>query len=373
MYKLAFNILLIVSFLGTSTLRAIDLSSFKREYSKEIKKDFKFFGTELVSLNNQFGKISVETWSKDRVKLAIEIKVKAENESQAQKIFKRISIQFNNASDLIEAITVVHKEEKSWWQWSSENTNFEINYTVFMPARASLIVKNKYGDVYLGELTGVVDLDLKYGNYQCDGFTDDCTFSFKYSEGRINYAKQISGDIKYGSLTLIDADELIIESKYSNIDITTIGNIKAETGYDNYIINKVGECILNGKYNNVSINNADVLFVNSKYSKFDIGSVLSYLSFDVSYSEVNINHTDPSFSDIRLQGRYSDFDLTLGRNTSFQLDAKSEYAGITYPRDLTISHEREQSSVQEVKGWVGNQSAPMIKARLKYGSLKLRK
>lgn len=373
MYKSVFNILLFVSFLGIHSLHADGVLTVKREYSKEIKKDFKYHGSEDVSLDNQFGKISVETWAKDRVKLAIEIKVKAVNENEAQRIFNRISVQFNNSNDLIEAITIIKKEEKHFWNWSNDNTNFEINYVVFMPAEADLVVNNKYGDVYLDELSGKVNLHLKYGNYQCDGFTEDCTFSLKYSDGVINKAAFLSGDLKYGSLKLLEAEELSIESKYSNIEIQSVGNVKAETGYDNYIIGKVGECIINGKYNNVSVNDVDVLFTNSKYSNFEIGKIKSYMNFDVAYSEVLVGYIDGSFSDIRLLGQYSDFDLKLDKNVDFQLDAKSEYAGITYPRSMMVSYEKEQSSIHEVIGGVGNSNASKIKARLKYGSLKLRK
>ena len=372
MYKLAFNIFLFISFLGVSHLQASSNIS-KRAYSKEIKKDFKYNGNELVSLNNQFGKINVETWTKDRVKLSIEIKVKAENEDKAQRIFNRISIQFNNASDLIEVVTVINKEEKSWWNWSNENTDFEINYLVFMPANANLLVNNKYGDVYLAQLEGQVDMHLKYGNYLCDGFSEDGTFELKYSDGIIKKGKQLTVDLKYGSLELLEAEELNINSKYSNVSISDIANVKAETGYDNYDIENIEEFILNGKYNNIILDEAQVVFVTSKYSHFDIGHIENYLSFDVEYSEVNINSIAPAFNEVRLQGRYSDFDLNLDENANYQLDAKSEYAGITYPRAMKVLYEKEKSSVHEVKGGTGGNNSPVIKARLKYGSLKIRK
>ncbi len=352
---------------------AAKTSTGKREYSKEIKKDFRYYGSEMVSLENQFGKVSVETWQKNHVKIAIEIKVKAENESKAQKIFDRIKIQFMDSNDLIGAITLINKEEKSWWDWSNENTDFEINYAVFMPADANLSVNNKYGDVYLASLNGSVKMSLKYGKYQCDGFSDDCQLILKFADGTVNLAKNMTAELKYGSMKLLKAEELKVDSKYSNIEIKNIINVKAETGYDNYKIHEVEEFILNGKYNNITIDKVQVLFANSKYSHFDIGHVDNFVSFDVAYSEVKIDFVNPTFNEIRLQGRYSDFDIDLAESTNYQLDAKSEYAGIIYPQTMKVSYEKEKSSLHEVLGGTGAEGSPIIKARLKYGSLKIRK
>ena len=55
------------------------------------------------------------------------------------------------------------------------------------------------------------------------------------------------------------------------------------------------------------------------------------------------------------------------------MDAAATYAGISYPRTLTVTYELEKNSSHEVKGYQGSQNAgAVINARLSYGGLKVR-
>ena len=61
----------------------------------------------------------------------------------------------------------------------------------------------------------------------------------------------------------------------------------------------------------------------------------------------------------------------MASDANYELDANATYAGIGYPRALNVIYEKEKMNAHEVKGTVGS-SGGTIKARLKYGALKVR-
>jgi len=346
----------------------------KREFSKEINKEFDISSDGTTSLTNKYGVVNVKTWDRNRVKITVTIIVNARNESSADEVFDRISIEFSNSASTVSAETVIESQKEGWFSgWSNnDNADFSINYEVFIPATNNLELSNKYGNAVVAAIEGKGDISVKYGNFELEGLGEDSRIYLGYGKGMLEKAGDISTSVSYSSMTMKDVKDVELDTKYSNITISQADDVEAETKYDNYRLGRIRDFSNMGKYDNIEIQQADKVEVNSKYTNVVVDQLRRTLDLDMQYGGGRVNQVVAGFSEITLEGRHSDFKIYLDSDCKYRMDASSSYAGINYPSDMEVQYEVEKGTSHEVKGQ-NNGAGGLIKARLTYGGLKVTK
>jgi len=165
----------------------------REEFTKTIKKEFDITKTGEIGISNQFGKVEINTWNKNRAKFSIVIAVRTSSESKAQEIFDRIDIDFANGSDYVKAVTEIGSQRSKWgWGgWSgNNNADFAINYEVFVPKSVALDIT-------------------------ADGFTGSLEFEMAHGNGTIVMANSLDADISH-----------------SNIRFKKLGNVQLEAAHN---------------------------------------------------------------------------------------------------------------------------------------------
>lgn len=374
--KLAYRftcLLLLVGFLVTTTDATADRIS-KQEFSKTVKKEFDITSDGTTILHNKYGKIDVQTWTKNRVKVDVTITVRANTESEAQEVFERVSIDFSNGMDFVKAQTEIAAQQKSsWWGWEENKSDFSINYEVFMPATNSVEVSNKYGDTQIAAIEGAANLSLKYGNFNAESFGGATKIDFAYGNGKVNKSENVTSDIKYARMEFQEVAQMEMMSKYSNITIAQANKIRSNTKYDTYSIGKVEAFQNMGKYDNLNIDYAEDVIIDSDYTEVNIAKVGNSIDLELEYGGANIDQITRGFSDVRLVGSFADFKVNVEDGANYRMEATANYAGIRYPENLNVTYEKERGTYHEVEGHAGEKNArSFIKARLDYGGLKVR-
>lgn len=347
-------------------------SQARREFSKTIKKEFEISTDGTTGIYNKYGTVNIHTWDRNRVKVEVMIVVKASGEEVAQSIFDRIDVNFSNSSNYVSAKTEISSTSKSWWKDNNNKADYSINYEVWMPPSNQLELEAHYCDSKVAPLEGNATVQVKYGNLIMEGLGDELNLSLAYGTGTVNRVGNATIKSAHCTLTLMEAKDLEIESKYSTISVEKAGDIRCDTKYDTYKLGQVGEFRNTGKYDNLEIQKAESVFLDSDYTHFFARSISKNIDLEMSYSDVTVEELTRGFSVANLLGEYSDFKLGIASGANYELDANATYAGIGYPRDLTVVYEKEKMNAHEVKGHMGS-SGGVIKARLKYGALKVRK
>ncbi|KAA3637540.1 MAG: hypothetical protein DWQ02_06540 [Bacteroidetes bacterium] len=344
-----------------------------RKYTKEIKREFSITPRGDVHISNKYGQVDIRTWEKNRVKVTVEIAVNAENESAAQKVFNRIDVKFKSDNTEVSAETVIEDTRNKWWDWSSGQLDYAINYQVYMPASANLSLDNKYGEVYVSSVSGDVDLSLKYVNFIIDALSGSSTSSLGNSHGSIGSVNNMNLAIKSGSISIGEANNMEIGSKSATVNIGKAKLIVSNTSYDNYTIGTIVELHNDGKFDNFEIGDAEDIFMESSYSNVIFQDINKYLILDLDNCNASINKLSTSFKEAKLIGNNTDFQMVLEPGIMYQLDAFADYAKVEYPKQMSVTYEEEESTTYAVKGVQGGKSgnAPFVKVRLKYGSLKM--
>lgn len=308
-----------------------------KEKLKSYTKSYSVNGNDKLQINNSFGKVTVNTWTKNEVKVEVQIKAYADDEDEAQKLIDNITITDSKENAVISFKTNIDANTNknsnnnvigTWFTSGKSHTRkMEVNYTIYMPAKSQLDITNKFGGIVLPDLSGKLNVNLTYGNLVGQQLTNpENSITVKFGEARI--ASYTSGDlnVSYGKLLLGMADNLKAKVSFSSINVDRLkssGDIDARYG------------------DGITVGEFDKNFKN--------------LSVDARFTKVNLNLKD-NF----------DFDVSTTYG-SFNYDNNAVKVITRTPAD----DERRYISTRNFKGQVnkGN-AAKMITIRSSYASVK---
>ncbi len=326
------------------------------EKIKRINKSFKVKTTDELSIENKFGKVHINTWDKNEITVDIEIIARASTDSRAQQVLDLIDVQVNESSNLISFRTQIDDMHNK--NWGNNNKGFEINYTVSMPKRNPLTLKNSYGDVYLADLIGNADISVSYGNLKAGRLSGNNTVKLAYGSGRHSIAQMKEGslNVSYSKLTLEETQNLELKNSYSDVDISQAGDIDLST-----------------KYGAVAIKSINNLSGTSGYTDFKIGNLNNKIDMKFQYcSGFEIEQISPKFQSINLEGGYSSFNLNFARNADFDFDVNVHYGDLRVDQDLVkfnVVEKKQSSSTYQGKFGKGSHQAS-VTVSSRYGDVR---
>ncbi|CAM3709606.1 hypothetical protein MUGA111182_04550 [Mucilaginibacter galii] len=198
-----------------------------KEKTKTYSKSYSVDGNDKLVISNTYGRVTVNTWAKNEVKVDVQIKTYANEDDDAQKMLDNISVTDSKENSVISFKTNIERTNSSsgnnlWGSWfssgKSNTRKSEINYTVYMPAKNQLQISNTYGNVILPELTGKVSLKITYGALTSQQLTNP-DIRLVYGDARISGMTDGDVSITYGNLNLGTADKLKAKVTYGGINI----------------------------------------------------------------------------------------------------------------------------------------------------------
>lgn len=370
-YCLLFGVITMgVQTVQANTIPTKDLQEFKQT----VKKNFEMKADGQVTLINKYGNINLKTWNKNNVDIEITITVKARNESTADRVFERLNFNFANNPDAVKAETLIESSKSSWWNESNGNNkaDFRIDYEVSIPKAASLSLNNKYGDSKIAAVGGSAKLVVKYGDFDIAAVGDNAEISLGYGNGTIGRLQNVGIDMKYSKIKLAEASRVNIQSKYSKIYIDKANTIKSESKYDTYGLGELKELINEGKYDHFEVEKVEEIRAYAKYSDFEIEKLYDRGDFELKYGGVKIKSLQDGFDMVALNCEHSDCKIYTDGTVNFEIDAVATHGAIRYPEGMNVSYEKDGNSTHEVKGHQGRKGGGKIKARLRYGALKIK-
>ncbi len=362
-------LLLLVGLVSTTTY-----ADGREEFTKTIKKEFDIRNDGEVGISNQFGKVEINTWNKDRVKFAIVIQVRTDSESRAQDIFDRIEVDFSNGSDYVKALTEIESQKSSWWGgWNgNNNADFSINYEVFVPKTVELDIRNRHGNTYIAEMSGNADLNIAHGNLTADGFSGDLDVEIAHGNGTILKANDLDAEVSHGNMRFKELGNLQLETAHCGIDIGSARNIRLDSRHTNFEIGEIEELRVDSRHDDFEIDAAISIFSESSHSTYEIDRLSNIADFDCQHGGATIDRLEKGFKEVTLSGSHAGFKIRVEDDAAYELDAYGTHAGMRYPTDLDITYEKDKNNVQEIRGSKGSGTKGVIRARLSHGGLRVR-
>jgi hypothetical protein len=343
-------------------LLSVSLTLSAEEVKKEFHKEYTPGSNTTLEINNRYGDVVVESWDKNLIVIDVKVTVDLPNKEKAEKLLNYIDVQFTENQDLILARTVID-DKFSFTGWGGESKKFSIDYNVKMPSKTALTLANRYGNTKINELTGLVNLDVKYGNLTAGKLTRGNekpwnSLILAYGKGTIEETGWLNLNIRYtGNLEISKSTAILLDSKYSKLILGETSSVLGES-----------------KYDNIRIGNIKNLDLDNGYSDVNIGTLATKLRYEGSYGSFAIESIPSEFESIDVEAHYMGVKLGIAENASYELDGHVRYGSLKYNEDnFKFNRRIVENNSTEIAGVIGKNESPKSKVKVEasYGSVRL--
>ncbi|MDP1622025.1 MAG: hypothetical protein Q8M08_06760 [Bacteroidales bacterium] len=345
--KIALFILMMIFLLGIKGATAGE------EFTRVIKREFPVNPDAQLTVNNRFGKVHCTNWEKKSVSFDVTITVTAANQEEAEKKFKRISIDFTDTPSSITATTTIQELK------NSGKGRFSIDYMINMPTNINLDVTNKFGNIFINELQGKARINLGYGNLDVNKLgNSDNLLDIKFSKARVNWIKGAVLSLKYSDMNLDYAGSLRLDSKFSNLDAEKI--IALSVVFEG------------GKLN---MENSSAVDSKSKFTDIDIQRIEQSLSLDIQYGSCKIREMPADFTSVNIRNKFGDVSIGLSKQAKYRIEALLKFCDLDFPEEKAkFSYRSTSPTEKSYKGTIGGSESPSgtVIVRSEYGNVRLK-
>ncbi len=376
-YKIILPLLLVLT--GSVGSQAAPTWLLVQDFEKKLSKTFDVDNSGSVRLENRYGEINVETWSRNQVQVDVTIRVNATSKSKADETFDRIGIAFIAGTNRAETVTAIGKGSSSGWlssilngDWSGSSDDFKVYYQVKMPAAAELETVAKYCDVRLPNLSGDNILDVAYGDAIAGKLTGNNRVDISYGSIRADeLGRNTDLRLRYSEGTVRKADRLKYDGRYSEAEIGTVNRIDIDAGYEDIEIDKAGTIYMRGNYNDLDADEVDRIDLDGSYSDYSIGKVNVSVIARSNYGDVEVDEFGLSFEKVDISTRYADVVLRMPNGAAYNVDVSTRYGDISIDGNGSLDR-RQDGSSESVKGDINGGGKARVRVDTAYGDVALR-
>ena len=339
---------LVIILLATSKM-------FAAEVTKEYHKEFTAKPATTLDINSKYGNVTIVSWDSPKIVIEVKITVNRPSKENAEKDISNISVLFSEDGNTIKARTEFNSRHFSRGIINNNrNDNITVDYNIKMPVATALTLDNSYGNTFINELSGLVNLRIGYGNLTVDKLTrgDEKPWnniSLRYGNGTIEEAGWLTLNVQYaGNLNISKCAEVLLDGRYSKINFGEVNSI-------------VGE----GNYNEIMIDNIKNLTLDSRYSNVNIKTLTNNLTLDIGYGALMVHNITTGFESIKVETRYAPVKLGIADNANYELNSEVRYGRVDYDNNkFNINRRIQENNLLTIVGIMGQEAAPKAKVKI---------
>lgn len=316
---------------GTGHSGSSALMAQEHRDQRRLKRSFPATLETTLEIQNKYGKVQVVNWDKDSVAFEVEVILNESSASKLRKLKDDVKIDFTGTNTYIIAKTVIQSESG---RIASElrsigntiagtNKRMEINYMVHIPQYIDVVVNNKFGDIYMDDLEGQLDISLSNGAIKANRILGNSTISLSFANGSIKELGSTTMSLSYSDMELGSVGQLDLDSKSSELNVDSVNVVKINSRRDNF------------KFNHV-----EYLYGNSSFTQVEVASFLRESDVYMKYGGLVVRHVLPQFTKIFVESEYTDVSLSFDRETTFDFDIlHNEKAVLRLPGNESLSED----------------------------------
>ncbi len=323
------------------------------EKKKTIIKLFSVDANDALTVDNQFGKVSIGLWDRNEISIQITITANSSSDERVQQFLDAVTIDEKRSGNQIVVRTNFSQNATSNWNMSSWKSNGErnfvrIDYAVMMPKQNALTVRNKFGNTSIPDFHAPLSVFNRYGNFDANELTNHRTdIDVAYGKAIINALSTAKLDMAYGSLDLNQVNVLTLVNKFGKMHIGDVGKLTADIDYSGS--SSIGTLRESGQ---IKLN------FSSGFRIEQVPQTASTVAIQASYSSVMMPADNGSDFDVTVS--YGNF--TFGNGSSMRFT--------TQPGD-TDGHRGPRLTKQYI-GTVGRGTGPKIRVVSKFGNVQFK-
>jgi len=137
-------------------------------YSDRKVRNFKVTEKTTVEVSNKYGKIHVVTWKKDSARFEVDLRISTNSYQKMDKLRSNIGFDFSGSKSYVKAKTDFSNQAgviSDFVDAFIPSNQVTINYMVYVPEYVNLKIENKFGDIYIDDYNGNLQIELSNGNF----------------------------------------------------------------------------------------------------------------------------------------------------------------------------------------------------------------
>jgi len=340
-------------FLSLLLIIGLSFSLSAQKAQKTISRSYNVNKTFDLQVDNKFGDIKVLNWTKDVVDVQVEIIVEAPSQTKAEDILKGIDVAISEGIDLA-SFKTKFGDDGGW----GKNTEVQVNYTISLPVRVGVDLKNKYGDLFIQSLTGKAVIDVAYGSLKAESLGRGNeepvnSLNLAYSNGTVENCNVLNVNLAYSDLTVGESKTLLVDSRYSKLYTTRGESLTIDGKYDKYGLGVLGSLIIKTRYSSISVEKLSKLF-----------------EMDAAYTNTKIGTIASSVTGFKALAEYGNIKAGMEKGASFQVTGSARYGSLSFPEGSGLDVKHDEAN-ETVSGKLGDGKGKM-EIDMRYGNAELR-
>ena len=365
--------------------------------------------------------VTVIVWDNDYVDIQSNITYDAKNEKSkkiAEEYLKVTIEKKGNDLDIMgkSCCKNVSSSFMKFERWTFSNgdkaylRNVEMQHTLYVPKDVQLNLDVAYGDLTLPNLQNDLILKLSNGDLIAGDVSGQLDLQLRYSHAEMGTLGSGKMSLFESNLDFTEANDIDLESRYSDLMTTKINRVKIDANNGKFLVEEVQEltgnlrymkCIsktvdlvdlkvheskftadfiekmrLNSGYSqynvqsleslelskshedHITIDNVKWIDGTSRYSRIKIGQLQTSAELNSHECNVHIDEVSKNFTTLNFEGNYTNYDLNFAEESGYELNVNARYTGLSYPKARTnISKWVDENNVIELKGRVNESNA----------------
>ena len=331
MKKWTFKLILFFWVLNTAWVHA------QVERTKKISKSYSVTGSTALNIENKFGKIHINTNNGNTIKVDVTMVGRSSDEAKAQSILDKLQIKVQGENEISFRTSIISGIRSTRSLNRNSSRSFEVNYLISMPKNVKLRVRNRYGNVFLGDFSGELDMYVAHGSIKAAKVINPQDKKIKVAFGSLDVDQVEQGEltVAYGSLKLENGEKVQVINKHSSVDINQVKNLDIQSKYGKLIVAEV-----------------DNISGTSSYEKVKIGVLNNSCTLALKYSKgFAVSRVNKNFKKIDIYGKYSPMDFRFENGASFDYQINTQFG------KLVSALMRSKKIGDYYKGKFGNSNA----------------
>ncbi|WP_430816008.1 hypothetical protein [Carboxylicivirga sp. RSCT41] len=295
--------------------------------SDEIKRHENFYvlPSSTLEINNKYGNIHFSTWDKDSVEININFFISEKNEARFKKIKDNVTFKITGNSAYMLAETVFGSKYASFFKNIKEATNLQladnsrtrIDYFIKVPAHINLKVNNRYGNIFIPNFAGNLNINLSNGDFQANKITGNNNLTLAFGDVLIESMQQSTLNLNFSKVTISSGQQLDIVSKSSEVKIDKCDLIKLQSKRDEYQIDELSH-----------------LFGETYFSKLSVLDLKKEFNMVMQYGALKHLSMAPAFDLLKINSKYANCTVELKQPQSYTCTIMAPKGEISIPKEL---------------------------------------
>ncbi len=325
------------------------VSSFAQNYnmSKTYDKSFALTNDMEVSIVNKYGDIQIINWDIDSVRIQVKIDINSTKENKAQKLFEAININFKNNLFYTVAETELLGKNSLWTditdktkQIFNTKTTSRIDYIVHIPQNTPLVLKNKYGSIYMGDYAGELDIEVSNGDLKAHDIL---------GKTKLN--------INFGDLYINKISHAVLRANSAEAEIEEIEYLETHTKSSKLYIEHIKELNLDSSHDKYQIGEISSIYGKGNFTYLKIKDLIDDADIDQKFGALHFRGIPNTVETFKLKTYKTDIHLSLNYENAYLLDFTTiNPPQIQYPTgeykksEVVINEEDEKKNIQIIWG-----------------------